>query len=326
MEIVFEDSDGIGVAWERRYLIGQQCVATISSPIEVTDHAWEVDESVAPFEDWIADADEAELLPLTETEDGSLWVRFARPLAGGDPDPAEILSSEVRLLAPTGSKILGSDETDIVRMLTVNKPTASLSAYIGTVQLTNEGVPDDQMELWGGTYDSHVWGSFWVAWAETPILFSEEVSPENGWNYVQTVTPHRRRYTTQWQSWLLNGGVDLLDNEEGTPYPYADVLIDSWGEEYEYVEGDKPRQGFAFGASAYEVLDAFLCYMMYQPPGAASQFVPLRAIEWFWEGDATLSGTWSLSGTAAAWDFSDNFPDHPEWDAWADVDSGWVNE
>lgn len=325
LEIVFEDSDGIGEAWERRYLIGQQCLATISSPIEVTDHVWEVHESVAPFEDWIADADEAEWFPLTNVEGESLSVRFAKP-SGSPPAAAELLFCDVRLVAPTGSKFDGDDSTTVSRELTVDKPTASLSAYIGTVQLTDDGVPANQMQLWGGVWDGDTAGIWIVGSAVDPEGY-EEREP-SGWNFVQTVTPHRRMYWYgTWKGLNVNGQVDMLDKR----YPYTPLPQNGFVfgcNSVPYTALDSPKQPLLSGATVYEILDAFDMHMMYRPPGSETSFVSLRRVGWFWEGDATQSAqVWSLTGTDAAWGFSESFPPHPEWSARLDINSvSWEDE
>jgi len=56
--------------------------------------------------------------------------------------------------------------------------------------------------------------------------------------------------------------------------------------------------------------------MMYLPNGTGSCYVPLKAFNWFWAGQAQPTGSggiWQLSNTNSGWSLGDEYPTHPQW-------------
>ena len=101
-----------------------------------------------------------------------------------------------------------------------------------------------------------------------------------------------------------------------TPGPYLD------GEaQYGTFEGndpvDSPRLPLPFGTSYSKGIasDKFTMTMMFSPPGGGMK-VPLRAVDWSWNGTATNSpSAWGIQSGSGAPDGSDyRVEDYPQWD------------
>ncbi|MES2461721.1 MAG: hypothetical protein V4671_14145, partial [Armatimonadota bacterium] len=113
---------------------------------------------------------------------------------------------------------------------------------------------------------------------------------------------------------LSDNGTQVLDSTFGYYPEYPDVFPSNG---FQYVASDSPSQGYEYPAEYVEVLDSFLTYTLYVPPGDDSVFVPLKNLQWFYEGEAATDplGIWSVYNTAAAWSLGDDFPSFPTWNS-----------
>ena len=78
---------------------------------------------------------------------------------------------------------------------------------------------------------------------------------------------------------------------------------------------DSPVVGFNATADKFLISDDFQMYMMYLPPGSASQWVPLDKLPWHWDVNSSeLGGQWvpTPPGTVIA-DPDQRWMVHPEW-------------
>ncbi len=85
----------------------------------------------------------------------------------------------------------------------------------------------------------------------------------------------------------------------------------------EQDQRDQPAQGFDASMTSVQINDSFKTYTLYRPPGTDSLFVPLKNLNWYWQGAAApnpnASEVWSVSNPAALWSFLADFPAHPVW-------------
>ena len=89
-------------------------------------------------------------------------------------------------------------------------------------------------------------------------------------------------------------------NDTGRWYKFqtvnvADAIPMNWNP-YPLVATDSPQEGHFFDYKGISRDDSFGDWLMFQP--SDGQWVPLRRVDWSWEGSAALSsGTWSLTSS-----------------------------
>jgi hypothetical protein len=159
----------------------------------------------------------------------------------------------------------------------VKRPTGDITA-------TTDGTVGVGIE--SGVFSLH-YGSV----SGTPgIAFSRTLSVPSGFSgntqWVQLVTATTRIRTTNGavQQTLSGSGLDTL-------YPYAS------GSSTE----DSPRSIFGpCDFSAFSINDSFTMWLMFQPGGTGSIWVPLREVSWNWAGSAGRITTcgWLLTGSS----------------------------
>lgn len=132
-------------------------------------------------------------------------------------------------------------------------------------------------------------------------------SGANEW--VQIVNPYRARRDTNDVWWVLldNGSRPYLD----TSYPYTNRFGLTTN-----VAIDSPGTPLSSGYNCIIASDKFTMWLMFKPTDG--RWVPLRMVNWHWNGTASLSGTnWVL--TSSSW--STNPPDadagatFPQWNS-----------
>ena len=211
--------------------------------------------------DWYADSSSSTEVPLTNTTNSTVsffWVD------GGFKD----VSCWITLTNAAGTKVLLKAKTKFE----VKRPTASISATINTAGVT---VNSDYHEA--GT-----WLHFGKR-SSPGIRFCQTNSPPPGfagdYQFVQLVNPYRTRLLTNgtWQAWY-GAGLD-------SGYPYdtpTDCVLDAPG---------SPLNDQFLQKS---VNDAFQMWLMFKPSGDAN-WVPLRELDWWWNGGADAGGGWHLT-------------------------------
>jgi len=312
---------GLGDKNHKSFLVGQQVTGVLlTGGLTATSSNWFVDGG-EPFRSWA---------PTQSPGVATTFVGYAGDTARQtsfcfrkSTGAQSTVSCSLSLAVPLGALPVGGFAPTLTRQCTVDKPSSTLAVYIGTVQgITGNRTPSPipyAMQLLGANdpnASSSNSGILWDGTVTTPDGYNYNGS--GGWNYTQLIAPHRL---------VQIGGVDynprfdrrqVLDGSFG----YASVAEPNlYGADgTQNYEGDSPSQGF-HGGSYAEVLDSFVTYTLYKPPGSGSQYVPLKSLQWFWQGQAKpdKSGVYQLSNTNAQWSFVDDFPKHP---MWSETESG----
>lgn len=314
LEIVL--SGGIGARDNKSFLVGQLVTGSLATGgLTANGFNWSVSGS-EPFKNWTPTQ-----TPNTPTNfngylgDTSSQTSFCfRKYTGA----TATVTSPLHLIVPSGAKPSSGFDVSLEQTCAVDKPSNTLAVYIGSVQgISGYATPDPNptaVELLGA-YDSNssstVSGIIWDGTVATPT----EYGYGGGWNYTQLITPHRLKRIAGVDHLLIPDGVQVLDSSFGYYPEYFSSSPNLYPDDgNSQTEGDSPAMPFS-GASYVEVLDSFETYTLYKPPGAGSQFVPLKNLNWYWQAQAhpNSSGTYVISSTNAEWSFEDDFPTHPMW-------------
>lgn len=167
----------------------------------------------------------------------------------------------------TCSVTLGGTICSGTTTFNVRRPTAQITSTTGSVDIDKSSTP---------------WGlRFGVPWPG--IAFTQTITIPSGFSgsteWVQLADPLRRRKKPDgtWDRWA-GAGLD-------TDYPYSAATSTT----------DSPATSLDSGYVEKTANDSFTMYLMFQPSGFGSIFVPLRQVSWSWGGDAVYSGgTWLL--------------------------------
>jgi hypothetical protein len=305
--ITLDIAGGVGTTDPKEFMIGQSVAASINKgglPDFPTDtYSWNVDGG-NPFDYYYASDSNGTYYPLfslQDNADSSMSCYFA--MYG-----TATLTCTMNL---AGQSIV------LTRSVSPQKPSATLAVEIGSVHIDST-----QMLLTNVLYDSGYVGITWTGNIETPSAF-DSGSDVGQWNWTQLTIPGRQEIVGGVTKKVALSstspvtpvyGVECLDNS----YPYgaynggiSTAIYDADGNPYSNI--DSPGANFDSAASEMNNEDSFYDYLMYQPPGS-SVVVPLKAVDWYWKGNATQSGgVWSTSNESAEWSFGDDFPDHPVW-------------
>lgn len=173
----------------------------------------------------------------------------------------------------------------------VKRPTASITTSTGSV-VVGTGWGDTEMSF--GADPSH-----------HGIDFSRSITIPSGFSgstqYVQIATPfHRRQLNSGAWERFTGSGLD-------TTYPYGDL---SPG-----VTADSPAEHLNSALLQASADDTFEMWLMFQPTGTGSIWVPLRKVTWSWSGTTSRSGiTWTLNSSSHSTNPSDaDSTTHPQW-------------
>ena len=305
--ITLDISGGVGTTDPIQFMIGQNVAASVNKhglPDFPSDtYSWSVDGG-NPFDYY-----------YTYTSNGTYYPLFS--LQDNSDSSMSCYFAEYGTATFTCTMNLAGQSIVLTRGVSTQKPSATLAVEIGTVHIDLA-----QMLLTNVADGSGYVGIKWTGNIETPSAF-DSGSDVGEWNWTQLVTPGRQEVVGGLTAQVaLNDtspvtpvyGVECLDNS----YPYgalnggiSTAIYNADGNPYS--NHDSPSQNFVGAASVMNNEDSFRSYLMYQPPASAI-VVPLKAVEWYWKGNAAQSGgVWSLSDTDAAWSFGDDFPDAPEW-------------
>ena len=226
---------------------------------------------------------------------------------------------------PIGAHPPGGLDPVVDRQCGVNKPNATLAAYVGSVSLV--GNPLNAIKFGGQidvNYPDEV-GIIYSSRVTTPPDFT--ILGTGGWNFVQLITPNRH--------WVLNGtpqqmaknGYLCLDSR----YPYDPGPFGQHPGQAGFYPAngspgraaDGPSSGLAISSGdldRVDVADGFGTWLMYLPPGGDSRYVPLRKFGWYWHGaanrDPNRTPPWLQTTPTdnCGWGFDGpEYPDHPEW-------------
>ena len=316
---------GIGTRNQKSFLVGQQVSGTVSTGgLTAFGFNWTVSGS-EPFKNWIPvqypnKAPDPQDDPNKQTAfsgysgDTASQTAFCfRKYTGNQAT----VSSSLHLAVPAGAKPSSGFDVTLQRNCYVDKPSNTLAVYIGSVQgIDSHGNYNPNpvaIQLQGATDPNSpysVSGILWDGTVTTPTSYGSG----GGWNYTQLITPHRLKRIVGVDHLLFPDGQQVLDSTFGYEPEYFSDTPNLYPDGSNQVEGDSPGQEF-YGGSYIEVLESFETYTLYTPPGAGSQLVPLKNLNWYWQAQAhpDSSGIYVVSNTDAEWSFEDDFPTHPMW-------------
>lgn len=302
-------SGGIGSGDNKQFLVGQRVTGDLSTGgLQATSFDWSVNGG-EPFKNWTADQTHTTFAALGAENGGQLSFYFRKALFKG---VKANVSCDFHLNVPTGAQPAGGFDLTLYRDCVVDKPSNSLQVLIGATKANPNAANPTGMKFAGAVYTSNYMdytaGILWLGQVTTPV----EYGGGGGWNYTQLILQHRVRTNMGVRQHLSSNGTQMLDDTFGYQ-PIAPDVYPADGNEQ--VQGDSPAEPFASSLSYVEILDSFVTYTLYRPPGAASCFVPLKNLNWYWEGEAqpNASGTWQVFNTNGDWSFMDDFPTHPMW-------------
>jgi len=228
----------------------------------ITGHLWTIEGE--SFADYDANEFRAKLTPLTATEYTGEQLHFYWSQPG--PHKVELYC-----------RLNGSAAT-IPVTLDVVKPESTLTATMGPVAHI-----EDRIEPTGG-----------ARFQGKVESLANEFGSEGDWYYVQKVNDR--------SSFLIE---DNGDNQTYVGNRYGLDVLDSSCPYF-------PEKGFLQTGRAAKTEDTadltlsgdaywmrsdfdFEMYLMFRPPGANTRWVPLRVLNWEYEGEATRNGTtWSI--------------------------------
>lgn len=199
------------------------------------------------------------------------------------------------------------------RKVLVVAPTFNLRTAVGQVKPDNPFDPS-LMRLTGASLSGIpvVAGTVWGGVVTTPTEFGTG----GGWNFTQTVIPYRViKSPGKTHNWSGNNQLGL---DEQFGYGIVNPGLHP-ADGSSHAAWDSPFQGFDTRATKIwtdvEANDTYAVYVMYKPPGDGSNFVPLRAMVWYWKGQAKVgtSGKWEIYNELAKEISTVTYPSHPKW-------------
>ncbi len=322
---------GIGPSNAKRFLIGQKCSASLSSPlpVEVTAQspAWSAT-GAGVFKCW----NSAKYLALIEP--------WNNPVAGVTtvscyfrlPEPATV-SFSGKLVVPYGALPAEGIQISLSKSCDVDPPASvSLSAYTpqnpgpyflqgypaNGVGLYTQPTPT-KLAFYGVSAPAYADDTVGIRW-DAIVLTPSSYGGGGGWNFVQKIDVDRRRTNAgisqenslNGQGWALDTTLPYepgpYDPAQGSPGTYsADGAM--------HYAGDGPATPIHPLMTWVAANEPFETWLLYRPPGVGSQFVPIRKLTWYWAGNASkdATGAWALSSSNSGWQFAGDYPIHPTW-------------
>lgn len=214
--------------------------------------------------------------------------------------------------------------TTVTQKVNLQVPGISVTPTPGRVQLNNlfPAIYGSGYALFDGGGNGAKRGIDWSVRVNTPAPFSSQGA--SLWNFVQLVVPQHSRTdnSNQTHPSVLNGQSGLDGTYPYDPGPFsgsfpgghaADNLL--------WTSGDSPGFPVENVYQGYTVTDTFNTYVMYNPPGGDTQWVPLWDINWYWTATVTRPGTswstWDDSSSAGIVRVTNttSTTTHPRWSA-----------
>lgn len=332
LEIVL--SGGIGTKNNKRFLIGQQVMGTVTAG-GLTANGFNWTASGYPFKNWQFswttqyDSTAAILVPFGTNTQPSVTFYYSQP------SRQSIVATSVHLIVPAGSLPAAGLDTNLSRTCKVEPPEWTITATTGTTQLQPLSAPDhvvfDGAPIFSGS--SSTAGIVWEGMVRTPAAYT--ALDDGGWNVTQLVTPHRVRSENGTLQGLACNDVLALDTTFGYEPVYDPTYTTSSSLYPAPHDGniicgsrDSPSTSFDSGTESLINNDSFNDYLMYIPPGTGSCFVPLENFTWFWKGQVLPdnSGGWQLFNAGGSSTPGSHYPAHPVWSSNAGQGLYWVDQ
>ena len=332
-------SGGIVTNDTHRYLIGQQVGATLNTgELQQTTWNWNVGGGEA-FKNWTANQNTATYTQLGSETSSSLVCHFKVPGEGS-------ITCSAHLAVPAGAIPAAGFDVSVSKKCTVKEPDfiellvythQNANQYPGPGTILLPGYPTNGVGLYGGPppttmafrglsnpYGGTSLGIIWHGKVTTSNDLPNPWGGYGGWNFVQEVQGNRYRVRDgESQENGENSPDEKLDGEYPYPAEYPNNFVPATFPADGRLgrSGDQTSEPLDNLITELEVGENFGTWMMYQPPGTGSVFVPLKKIKWQWYGKARkpLNRDWTVSdlvGSNSSWQFDGlNFPRFPEWDS-----------
>ncbi len=298
------------------YLIGQRLTGTVDSAYPIASQTWSVSGG-DPFKSFDHDYVGGALysyghrvnLNSSDLSASSLVCSFAKPASC-------TVSCQLHLTLPELNPSGGLALT-VGKQTSAVAPTSTLVIADGRVQLIN---PSSRSGAFIGVYNasppsSPVIGINWTGNATSPSGYGSG----GGWLYLQLITLGSNRFTppTTTESEQCGSGTTWWTNGLDSTYPYEpldDGVNSLFSSGTDGFAEDHPNFALDAPATSYTASQSFEDYMMFLPPGAGSQLVPLKKFTWSWGGLASWNGTaWSLSSPSHSSTTPVDYPPFPDW-------------
>ena len=286
------------------YLIGQRAVGSLNVPFGLTPstYAWSVSGG-EPFGNWNA-------ISVSSYHTASFPTNLAQVACNFKKnEPNGLVSLSATLTVPSGSvpstlsvnptKVYEVDRPDLVTMVVKNRPNAGADAIPNYTDGTTTyafptngvGVYFNQALTYAGVYANGYdpvlgVGIRWDGKVHTYVPAGPtDHNPWGGqgsWHFVQTVVVSRTGTKGAVAKYMPQNGLLGLDTtypyEPGPYYPSLGSPGTWPGDGAPRHAADAPSMPLWSGYSSFEADDSFKTWMMYQPPGAGSVFVPVKKI------------------------------------------------
>ena len=310
----------------KEILVGQRLTAALALPSGWTasSYAWSV-----------SGADPFKLFDVNGFDDSGFGHRI--DLAAGDKDDATLtccfadmgnatVTVSAHVLAPDGTPFdLSPQATASVIPPVVTDLSIRKGKVVGQDNSIRVADPD------GNTFKSL--GIQWDARVTLPSGFGSG----GQWGWVQLLSVSTTRVVNGVTKALKSGTSAtgyFTEGSDGTlpTSSRPDIPLDPQG--YFVTDGmlggnfDTPSEFLDSVASSYHVENNFQDWLMFRPPGAGSQFVPLRKFTWYYKGDASHAapnGPWTYSGLAHDFTAPEATSVFPDWSRQHSNSGTWVN-
>ncbi|WP_172683375.1 Ig-like domain-containing protein [Verrucomicrobium spinosum] len=188
--------------------------------------------------------------------------------------------------------------------ITVVDPGSTLSAPIGTTQIT------------GGGYTIVLQGiSSGIAFNGKVKSIATEFGTEGEWTYVQTLNEKRTDTARNGTAFTLLKNKFWGETVLDTTFPYPNSIY-ATGESRSSHDTPSTVFGLNHQLTTVEDLHDFKVYIIFKPPGENSKWVPLRKVDWSWNWKVTDKidgGGWKFDYKNEASSESTPTHTHPEW-------------
>jgi hypothetical protein len=346
-------SGGIGDQLHHRYLIGQLCQATVSSPLLVSSRNWTVTGGL-PFAGFSPSPQIGHVVPAPPQQTTSVFNTY---FASASASVSVACAIHIQVPAPQlpagglDATLSINFQTEIPTVTSKIRhvfPDPQSSVYLTpTYDPVNQTVPEAIVFARPVTNGVGIQFDCGVA-TPTDYLPAGAVDWWNetlagGWNILQVAHSGRHRTLSSGaqQTMKCHGfttGLDSTlpyepagtgphfykaDGSVGTNPDVTDTTIQSFNDPFE----DPPVNPVYF-----KIDESFDTYLMYMPPGTNSVYVPLHMWTWFWKGSAAhQTGDFphwipGQDPMAAGVSNEIDFPAFPAWDTLFNTDAGWVTD
>ena len=290
-------------ATRRKYMVGQQCVGSVSGATGSSIvYQWTVAGS-RPFKSYDPTAAANQLTAMGIETGDSVVTHFA-----AEGSPSLTCNVDMTFFDGTSASVTLSKNT------TVELPDLPIkSGVIGGVYPAPVIAPYNGAQLKdSGDANRSDEGVVFRVKVTTPAAYGGGGS--GAWNQLVTLGTTQTLPTGTLRATVAGATIGM--NDGGFPYENElDPGVFPAGSATHLMTDAPYYAAFDVDSTSYSVSDQFKMYLLYKPPGTGSMFVPLGYFSWGWSASASrpLHGAWSApsgSGSGPTWTETAT---HPEW-------------